>query len=274
MPVLGAGVRWPPSPGRPEQAVTSQGDTPSPSPGSTARSARRSPAPRWGSVKNQDNRCVAWGAMVLPFSTPSLVGLSNRVGVEWLRGAVPCGGSDSMSSQWGPARSIGDRGTIVGCGLGRKPPRRRAKWPGWGRESAARCGGAACRDTRLLDNGLAGFFGEGADRNRTDDGGFADLCLTTWLRRRGQQTYPCLWPSAIRSAGPRLRHRAPDRGPGARVKFRCRGPQSPTEPRCRRPETLPASHRGRGAGDGVTPAGPRPILRSCPRSPPPAAASP
>jgi hypothetical protein len=24
----------------------------------------------------------------------------------------------------------------------------------------------------------------GADRNRTDDGGFADLCLTTWLRRR------------------------------------------------------------------------------------------
>jgi hypothetical protein len=128
--------------------------------------------------------------------------------------------------------------------------------------------------TRELDNGLAGFFGEGADRNRTDDGGFADLCLTTWLRRRGQQTYPCLWPSAIRSAGPRLRHRAPDRGPGARVKFRCRGPQSPTEPRCRRPETLPASHRGRGAGDGVTPAGPRPILRSCPRSPPPAAASP
>jgi hypothetical protein len=25
----------------------------------------------------------------------------------------------------------------------------------------------------------------GADRNRTDDGGFADLCLTTWLRRPG-----------------------------------------------------------------------------------------
>ena len=24
----------------------------------------------------------------------------------------------------------------------------------------------------------------GADRSRTGDGGFADLCLTTWLRRR------------------------------------------------------------------------------------------
>src|SRR4029077_9052070 len=30
--------------------------------------------------------------------------------------------------------------------------------------------------------GYAGFGGDG--RNRTDDEGFADLCLTTWLRRR------------------------------------------------------------------------------------------
>ena len=26
----------------------------------------------------------------------------------------------------------------------------------------------------------------GGDRSRTDDGGFADLCLTTWLRRPGE----------------------------------------------------------------------------------------
>src|SRR5262245_25197765 len=29
-----------------------------------------------------------------------------------------------------------------------------------------------------------GSFCGGGDRNRTDDKGFADLCLTTWLRRR------------------------------------------------------------------------------------------
>jgi hypothetical protein len=28
----------------------------------------------------------------------------------------------------------------------------------------------------------------GADRTRTGDGGFADLCLTTWLRRQERQS--------------------------------------------------------------------------------------
>jgi hypothetical protein len=38
---------------------------------------------------------------------------------------------------------------------------------------------ASCQEARKSLSRL-----RGADRNRTDDGGFADLCLTTWLRRR------------------------------------------------------------------------------------------
>jgi hypothetical protein len=38
--------------------------------------------------------------------------------------------------------------------------------------------GPPCQEARKFLSHL-----RGADRNRTDDGGFADLCLTTWLRR-------------------------------------------------------------------------------------------
>src|SRR5678816_387118 len=68
-------------------------------------------------------------------------------------------------------------------------------------QASAGFGARARRDTLHSGSG-----GGGGDRNRTDDKGFADLCLTTWLRRRRCPVMPARgWWSGKRDSNPRLR---------------------------------------------------------------------
>ena len=102
-------------------------------------------------------------------------------------------------------------------------PLTRAMYPGTGRRpileigrlgDIARPGAAQTQGQRGTETAVASRdaaqspksrrgSGGGGDRSRTGDGGFADLCLTTWLRRPAKQAYQA------RPADDRARRRRP-----------------------------------------------------------------
>ena len=80
----------------------------------------------------------------------------------------------------------------VPCRLANRLPAESVVRPPWGRRALASVWlalGPRRRARRAQYRSLVWDFG-GADRIRTEDRGFADLCLTTWLRRRQDDLTP------------------------------------------------------------------------------------